>query len=552
MKSVLQRIEIRNFKAFREFNLDLEGRHLLAYGRNGSGKSSLYSALFTLLRSADQRTPTVAKIFDHGDPENLLNKYEDEAIKPGHITVTLCDRSTGAHSTFSISYDTHGTRKEPYILKGNLASDFITYRYLLSFSQFTNAETFNIWPQFVREILPFCVSTSGQNPLQCWNAVKSGVANPSRSRGRGGAYNYSGFERNTTTLAGILPEMIDSISNKAQEFYDLHFSAGDPQPVTLGLGVTAKPSYDRTSKRFTPPIVEFGIQIGGRTIFRPQTFLNEAKLSQLGLSIRFAASLVNLHESDLKLLVLDDLLISLDMSNRMKVVDILLSDTFAEYQKVILTHDRGLFNEFRRVVGGSHPDWCFSRLEGDSTTTIVFRNEKTEVQKAEEYISGYNLEEAALCLRKAAENMARRWREWLEGKEIPPGKFCSLTQNLRAARNKLLSSLPIALYEKGLVNTPKEYQHLVVSTTDNDIDQNESLNDNVKTAIKADRDRLRTLLADEQLERLRQIRLIDRILECTERVLNPAAHPGDTPLYEKEIEDAVILIRELESQLSSL
>jgi ABC-type dipeptide/oligopeptide/nickel transport system ATPase subunit len=50
--------------------------------------------------------------------------------------------------------------------------------------------------------------------------------------------------------------------------------------------------------------------------------------------VRFAASLLNLHESDLKLLVLDDLLVSLDMSNRMKVVEILLSDTFANYQKI--------------------------------------------------------------------------------------------------------------------------------------------------------------------------------------------------------------------------
>ena len=83
-------------------------------------------------------------------------------------------------------------------------------------------------------------------------------------------------------------------------------------------------------------------------------FLNEAKLTQFALSVRFAASLVNLHESDLKLLVLDDLLVSLDMSNRMKVVEILLSSTFDNYQKIILTHDLGFFREFCVNKGTNH------------------------------------------------------------------------------------------------------------------------------------------------------------------------------------------------------
>jgi hypothetical protein len=48
---------------------------------------------------------------------------------------------------------------------------------------------------------------------------------------------------------------------------------------------------------------------------------------------------------------------------------------------------------------------------------------------------------------------------------------------------------------------------------------------------------------------LRQTKLIDDILACTERVLNPAAHSGDPPLYEKEVQDALHLIKQLESTL---
>ncbi len=68
MKSRLHRIEIHNFKAFRDFTLNLEGRHLLVYGPNGSGKSSLYWALYTFLQSARKRPQhAIAKYFDPAD-----------------------------------------------------------------------------------------------------------------------------------------------------------------------------------------------------------------------------------------------------------------------------------------------------------------------------------------------------------------------------------------------------------------------------------------------------------------------------------------------------
>jgi hypothetical protein len=57
------------------------------------------------------------------------------------------------------------------------------------------------------------------------------------------------------------------------------------------------------------------------------------------------------------------------------------------------------------------------------------------------------------------------------------------------------------------------------------------------------------MVAVEHVERLRQIKLVDDILACTERVLNPAAHSGSPPLYEKEVQDALDLIKNLESSL---
>jgi AAA ATPase domain len=556
MKSRLHRLEIRNFKAFREFILELEGRHLLVYGSNGSGKSSLYWALYTFLQSANKTTPSVAKYFDFADPQNLLNIHEqgDPNPKLGEIALTVRDATTKTETRYPISKADHSTYQEPAILKGDLASDFITYRFFFGFSDFRHSKTFNVWPLFEKEILPFCVSTGGgkQTPLQVWKEIESEEPNPGGSRGLGGSYAYAGFHEKTGRFAKILTGIVDSISTEAQAFYDKHFSKDDPKKITLRLGLTKPPgsSGDRQQDfQFTKPEIEFGIQVDGKTVTRPQSFLNEAKMTQLALSVRFAASLVNLHESDLKLLVLDDLLVSLDMSNRMKVVEILLSETFENYQKIILTHDYGLFQEFRRKVGAGHPDWCFLRLQGTAATNIETQTEKTDIQKAEQYIYGHNLDEAGLRLRKACEDVAARFLDRDDNVD-PTKEFTGLRENLRAARNRVLSEFPAGLYEKVLRATPDAHCGLLLSANDVDIDGNAALDAATKGILKTQRKRLRELLTTNHVERLRQIKLIDEVLACTDRVLNPAAHSGTPPLYEKEVRDALDLVKKLESSLT--
>ncbi|MGO9038667.1 MAG: AAA family ATPase [Steroidobacteraceae bacterium] len=553
MKFRLHRIDVHNFKAFREFTLDVVGRHLLVYGPNGSGKSSLYWALYTFLQSARKPTPGVAKYFDPADPQNLLNIHEQvgPSPRPGEIALTLRDTATKNDTTYRISQTTHGTHQQPVILKGDLASDFITYRFFFGFSDFRNSEKFNVWPLFEKEILPFCVSTGGKVPLDSWLKIREGRPNPYNYSGLAGADAYDTFHQNTAAFAAILPGIVDSISIEAQRFYDEHFAADDPDTVALKLGVTTLPTSmgnNQDNFAFKIPVIEFGIQMGGKTVTRPQAFLNEAKLTQLALSVRFAASLVNLHESDLKLLVLDDLLVSLDMSNRMNVVEILLSGVFSNYQKIILTHEFGFFREFRRKIGANHPDWIFLRLEGDAAAKIEARSEKTDIQKAEDYIHGHNLDEAALCLRKACEDTAKRFTD--QDEVIPTKDFVGLADSLRAARNKVLAELPVQFYEKVLRNTPDAHRNLLVASSDDDIESNAALDMPTKGRLKTNRERLRRLVRDEHVERLRQIKLIDGILACTERVLNPGAHSGTPPLYEKEVQDALALVKQLESSLA--
>ncbi len=217
MTSTLQRIEIRNFKAFREFNLDLEGQHLLVYGPNGSGKSSLYWALHTFLQSGKKQS--IEKYFDPSNNQNLLNIHEDAQAVPGEIAVTFRDASTKTDTTHRISHTDHGTKQVPLVTKGELASDFITYRFFFGFSHFRNSQSFDLWPLFEKEILPFCRSTDGGSAEAKWLSIKSEEPNPYGERGTAGSDNYDRFRRRTEGFAQVLDPIVDSISQQAQLFY---------------------------------------------------------------------------------------------------------------------------------------------------------------------------------------------------------------------------------------------------------------------------------------------------------------------------------------------
>ncbi len=496
MKSLLHYIEISNFKAFREFSLKLEGRHLLVHGPNGSGKSSIYWALYTFLRSSEKEHQHITKFFDSSNNENLLNIHEQREIipKPGKIELTFSDSRKNVNTTYPISEAVHGTFQKPEIWKANLASDFITYKFCFGFSDFKNSQKFNLWPLFEKEILPFCVSTSTQpqSPLEWWMRIKPANPNPRASRGLGGTYSYEEFSNHVKRFARILPEIVDTISRKAQELYDEHFAEDDPSPIKLKLGVTTLPSATGSNKaefEFKKPEIKFGIQVGGHTIQHRQSYLNEGKLTQLALSVRFAASLVNLHESDIKLLVLDDLLVSLDMNNRMQVVEILLSETFSDYQKIILTHEKGFFEEVRRMIGERHTDWCFRSLRGNPKDGISGVEKKQPIQKAIDYLNVHDLEAAASQLRKAAEETAKRYRRVALGKTPPTGKFHSLTKDLKAAKKHLLQKLPLTLYKQALKGIPEAHREKLVSVTDDDIDNDIALSEEERGRIKCQRRR---------------------------------------------------------------
>ena len=156
---------------------------------------------------------------------------------------------------------------------------------------------------------------------------------------------------------------------------------------------------------------------------------------------------------------------------------------------------------------------------------------------------------ATACLRKAAEDSAQRFRKVALGETTPPGEFHSLTQNLRAARNRLREKIPVKVYKQIVEGVPEKHRDKLVRLNDDDIDSDATLDAAAKIKLKNQREQLSKFLNDSGWQHLQAIEILDNILKMTDRVLNPAAHWGEPALYDSEVRKALKLINRLEKRI---
>ena len=71
-------LQLYNFKFFTEADntLKLDGKNVLIWGENGSGKSSIYWAIFTLLQCSFKDNVGIDSYFTEDHQKNLINIYK--------------------------------------------------------------------------------------------------------------------------------------------------------------------------------------------------------------------------------------------------------------------------------------------------------------------------------------------------------------------------------------------------------------------------------------------------------------------------------------------
>lgn len=126
----INKIHITGFKAFpNDFELQLEGKHLLMYGENGSGKSSIYYALHCIFQ-APLKSDIGKKYFNVDNEQHLKNV--NNLTVDSKIIIDFTDNHPWIYRIDKDGYNTE-LLGGVHPLPANINGCFINHQFLFHF-----------------------------------------------------------------------------------------------------------------------------------------------------------------------------------------------------------------------------------------------------------------------------------------------------------------------------------------------------------------------------------------------------------------------------------
>ena len=414
----IKTLSLTDFRAFpgpAPATFELDGKNLLVYGENGSGKSSLFKAL--------------SGFFTHGHTPPKLRDLKNSfsGVSPGYVAVNVTlDNGLLVPWQMAI-FEAFKAWNAPLIQGPSLVeshptspegamwneieqvakfSAFLDYRTLLGTNYKHGNEPINLFEVMVSELMAGYVDLATDKSIfDLWRAVEVTLPNKNVPSYRAAALTACNRFNDAVrrALGLLLPEaqaILKRLCPDGLELVGLPFA-----------GVRYNGAKLARDKAYVDKAIGLEIAFRGLAVERPQHYLNEARQSALGLALYLGARLACAPAASphLKLLVLDDVLVGLDHSNRLPVLNVLV-DLFPTWQVVLLTHDKGWFDLARQRLPDG--DWaCYEIYEGDQSAAapmpIVRKTEnhpaKALLQKGRELLALGYVEAAANYTRQAFE-----------------------------------------------------------------------------------------------------------------------------------------------------
>jgi energy-coupling factor transporter ATP-binding protein EcfA2 len=401
----ITKISLKNFQAFygeHEINLGRNGQNLLIYGENGSGKSSLLKAIDLFLDSH-------VRNLTFSDYRNFFSNADDG----GHIKISARANANNPETTFEWS-EASRTTNDPIILDAAKTKGVLDYKALLEvyFVHHRNREV-NIFNLLVNTVLANSRNEFTQRRLtEDWAEIQQ-MPIPRQNHNKK-IQDYQSvlgkFNQGLQVVLSQLQQELGDILQKFQYPISLEF---DFQGVTLNL----------TEKKLDNQSVILKINFYNQHFPLVHQFLNEAKLSAIALSIYLASLKIN-PSSELKVLVLDDVLIGLDMSNRLPIIDI-LKEKFGDYQIFLMTYDKEWYEILKRNFQNWKAIELYAGREEDYEIPVLLDNQNY-LEKARFYLEKHDHKAAAIYLRTAFEVKIK----WFCNKENIHVRYCERPKDL--------------------------------------------------------------------------------------------------------------------------
>lgn len=418
--------DFRGFPGPTPFKLELKGKNLLIYGENGAGKSSIYHALNELFSLEDNTTAGKrARLSD------LKNRFSKEPLGNCFVEVKFDEGSEAKWTEVShptVSPKTQGDRN---VVQGALRKAMLDYRSLLDTNYKHGNGQVNLFDVFVTTLLRDYPATkaglSTQTVYEIWQEIQEIMALDRITKGKRAQLDACIDAVNNAILSaikeflpeppvgGIGPPHIGPVNRMlhALEWHDVKLTLLEFNKFKFNEAA----SKDR--RGFIGATIVPQVRCFDEEFERPQNYLNEARLSALGLAIYLAARKVNtqfMPPDAPRLLVLDDVLIGLDHTNRHPVLKLISSDFGDDWQVIMLTHDRVWFEMARDFVSVGNGWSAIELYEAINSNGIPYPLSmpigsspiKDNLDKADQYHSEHKYPAAAMHARMALEQCLKK------------------------------------------------------------------------------------------------------------------------------------------------
>lgn len=499
----LHQLHINDFKFFSKVEpdsplLSIDGNHLLIYGENGSGKSTIYWSLYTLLECSFKNSDDeIRKYFKKTGDESLVNIHAT-GPSDSYIKVELND-GFGNSTRYKASRKARdlSIRTNTDVRESNMASDFINYRVLFQLHNLKHSKDNNLWQWFYEEVLPYV--KKGSDPcLDEYDVLKQGPGKVNNLAGdeifptaalrtasaleeRRLYRNYKDYRNQWKAWMNWLKDFLSRITTRANQLIRNDFRYNFRIVLDFKCRFPDYRATDDTIKWFDPEIkliVSEYEGVANPKITKPHTFLNEAKWSAIGLALRFAILETRLYPAQMKILVIDDMILSLDMRNRNMVLNLILKNYANDYQLVFMTHDKSLYNLAKRKINiiGQDRNWKTLEMYFDDSGNFpkpYFKPERSNIQTAKDYLIQHDYAACGLYLRKEIERKLMELLPEILKKETKT--VDGVTKLIDKKLNDLIFSFKTFCYEESINYMPfedlKVYKDLLLNPlAHNDVD----------------------------------------------------------------------------------